>query len=76
MNWLMQGFLIAIYVLLSFIYFRLGRILDEIKDKNYKAPEIGNCLNCANQDTPVINEPCYSCITSDSDFPNWEPERK
>ena len=28
MNWLMQGFLIAIWVTLNLIYFRLGRILD------------------------------------------------
>ena len=31
MNWLMQGFLISIWVMLNLIYFRLGRILDTKK---------------------------------------------
>lgn len=76
MSWLMQGFIIAIFVILSGVFIRLGLILDEIKGENHKAPESGNCLNCYHQDNSVINEPCYSCITSENDYPNWESAKK
>lgn len=63
----------AIWAAVVIACVKLDNILDEIK--KYKMPENGNCLNCINQDTSVINEPCYSCITSENDYPNWESAR-
>ena len=39
MSALMQGFVIAIWIVLSFIYFRLGDIRDELKELNKKKTE-------------------------------------
>ena len=36
MNWLMQGFLIAIWVTLNLIYFRLGIIKDMLEKKSIR----------------------------------------
>ena len=39
MSALMQGFIIAIWVVLSLIYFRLGDIRDELREVNKKSEE-------------------------------------
>lgn len=69
MSTLMQGFMIAIWVVLTMIYIRLGIISDEIKEKKKKSGR--SCATCIFSEDSVFEEPCDRCVR-DPDKPNYK----
>ena len=72
---IIYGFIIAIFVILSGCFIRLGLILKEL-EKIKGTPEKRTCKTCIHFKTPVYEEPCESCFhesyTTLKYLPNWE----
>lgn len=68
MSALMQGFLIAIWVVLTLIYVRLGIISDELKGEK-KINK--SCSTCIFSELSGVEEPCSNCFLN-PDKPLWK----
>ena len=75
MEQIIQGFIFAIFVILSGCFIRLGLILREL-EKIKGTPEKKTCRTCKNFKTPAYEEPCVSCFRESyittKYLPNWE----
>lgn len=73
---IINGFIIATFVVEAFIFIRLGFILDELRKINKREKDRGRtCSTCIHSDLSAYDEPCYSCICMGRPgLPNWEAE--
>lgn len=71
MEVIIQGFIIAIFVILSGVFIRLGLILEAIEERKGKGGK--SCATCAHAEEDVMEAPCNSCITDlQNKYKNWE----
>lgn len=71
---IIYGFVIAIFVILSGCFIRLGLILRELEKRNKKeVPSDKTCINCAFSDLPAFEEPCCHCVRiNEGEGLKWE----
>lgn len=71
MEQIIQGFIIAIWVVLTLIFIRLGSILGELESLQNKS-----CYTCVYKHSDMSEYPCHLCVSRLRKYTEWKKGEK